>query len=116
MLDSSELYHLAKNHFKRHGIWFDGLTLDLKVMLARKDKVVKELTDGVRHLFRKNKIEVFTGTARLSSPQTVEVALSEGGKTEITAPVTSCWRPARSPSSCRSCRSMAAPSSIPRVP
>ena len=54
-------------------------------MLARKDKVVKELTDGVRHLFRKNRIEVFSGTARLSSPQTVEVALNEGGRTEVSA-------------------------------
>ncbi len=54
-------------------------------MLARKDKVVKELTDGVRHLFRKNKIEVFTGTARLTSPQTIEVALNDGGRTEISA-------------------------------
>ena len=115
MLDSSELYHLAKERFKRHGITFDGLTLDLTAMLARKDKVVKELTDGVRHLFRKNKIEVFTGTARLSSPQTVEVALNEGGTTELSAG-TSCWRPVRSRSSCRSCRSTEQPSSIPPGP
>ena len=85
LLDSSELYHLAKERFKRHGITFDGLTLDLSAMLARKDKVVKELTDGVRHLFRKNRIEVFAGKARLSSPQTLEVALNDGGRTEVTA-------------------------------
>ncbi len=86
MLDSSELYHLAKERFKRHGISFDGLTLDLRAMLNRKDKVVKDLTDGVRHLFKKNRIEVFTGTARLSSPQTVEVALNEGGgRAELSA-------------------------------
>ncbi len=83
MLDSSELYHLAKERFKRHGISFDGLTLDLRAMLNRKDKVVKDLTDGVRHLFRKNRIEVFTGIARLSSPQTVEVSLTEGGTTRV---------------------------------
>ena len=34
-----------------------GLKLDLAAMLARKDEVVKGLTDGVRFLFRKNKIE-----------------------------------------------------------
>ena len=85
MLDSSELYHLAKERFKRHGISFDGLTLDLRAMLNRKDKVVKDLTDGVRHLFRKNRIEVFTGTARLTSPQTVEVSLTEGGTTQLSA-------------------------------
>ena len=85
MLDSSELYHLAKERFKRHGISFDGLTLDLRAMLNRKDKVVKELTDGVRHLFRKSKIEVFTGIARLTSPQTVDVSLTEGGTTQLSA-------------------------------
>ena len=85
MLDSSELYHLAKERFKRHGITCNGLALDLSAMLARKDKVVKDLTEGVRHLFRKNRIEVFSGTARISSPATVEVALNEGGKTELSA-------------------------------
>ena len=85
MLDSSELFHLAKERFKRHGITCTGLTLDLSAMLARKDKVVKELTDGVRHLFRKNRIEVFSGTARLTSPQSVQVALNEGGQTEVSA-------------------------------
>ncbi len=85
MLDSSELYHLAKERFNRHGIAFAGLTLDLKTMLNRKDKVVKDLTDGVRHLFKKNRIEVFTGTARLTSPQTVEVSLAEGGTTQLSA-------------------------------
>ena len=57
----------------------DGLTLDLSAMLARKDKVVKDLTDGVRHLFRKNRIEVYSGSARLSSPQTIDVALNARG-------------------------------------
>ena len=85
MLDSSELYHLAKQRFKKHGISFDGLTLDLSAMLARKDKVVKDLTDGVRHLFKKNNIEVFSGTARLTSPQTVAVALNDGGRAELSA-------------------------------
>src|SRR5438477_12298258 len=43
MLDSSELFHLAKERFKKQGIQFEGLTLDLRVMLARKDEVVKGL-------------------------------------------------------------------------
>jgi dihydrolipoyl dehydrogenase len=79
MLDSSELFHLAQERFKRHGITFDRLTLDLSAMLARKDKVVKDLTDGVRHLFRKNHIEVFSGSARVKSPTSVDVALNDGG-------------------------------------
>ena len=84
MLDSSELFHLAKERFNKHGIKFDGLTLDLPAMLARKDKVVKGLTDGVRHLFRKNKIEVFRDRSRQLA-DSVQVALNEGGSVELKA-------------------------------
>ena len=73
MLDSSELFHLAKERFKKHGIQVEGMSLDLAAMLARKDEVVKGLTDGVRYLFRKNKIEPVFGTARVSSPNSVHV-------------------------------------------
>src|SRR5947207_10923490 len=56
LLDSSELYYLARNRFQRHGITASGVGLDLSKMLARKDGIVKSLTDGVAFLFRKNKI------------------------------------------------------------
>jgi dihydrolipoamide dehydrogenase len=85
LLDSSELYHLAQQRFARHGIKVAGLGLDLPAMLARKDEVVKGLTDGVRFLFRKNKIDAVFGTARLSSPTTVAVALNEGGEKTLEA-------------------------------
>ncbi len=75
MLDSSELFHLAKERFKKHGIVADGIRLDLAAMLARKDEVVKGLTDGVRYLFRKNKVEPIFGAVRISSPTSVQVAL-----------------------------------------
>ncbi len=37
-------------------------------MLARKDKVVKGLTDGVAYLMKKNKITVFAGAGKLAGP------------------------------------------------
>jgi dihydrolipoamide dehydrogenase len=85
LLDSSELYHLARERFSRHGIRLDGLGLDLAAMLARKDQVVRELTEGVRFLFKKNKIEPVFGTARLASPTSVAVRLNEGGERTIEA-------------------------------
>ncbi len=85
MLDSSELFHLAKERFGQHGITLGGVKLDLAAMLARKNEVVKGLTDGVRYLFRKNKIEPIFGTARVSSPKSVQVALNEGGSVELQA-------------------------------
>src|SRR5438128_10799482 len=56
LLDSSELYVLAKSRFARHGIRIGGLDLDLKAMMARKNEIVKGLTDGIAFLFKKNKI------------------------------------------------------------
>src|SRR5437016_9783694 len=54
LLDSSELYYLAKHRFGRHGIKLGDVQLDLKQMLARKDEVVKTLTNGLAYLFKKN--------------------------------------------------------------
>jgi dihydrolipoamide dehydrogenase len=83
MLDSSELFHLAKERFEKHGITFDAIKLDLAAMLARKGEVVKGLTDGVRFLFKKNKVETIFGTGRVSSPTSVQIALSEGGSLDL---------------------------------
>src|SRR5919108_1071932 len=65
LLDSSELYAQARGHLGRHGIKVGEVGLDLAAMLARKEKVVKGLTDGVAFLFKKNKITSFIGAARL---------------------------------------------------
>jgi dihydrolipoamide dehydrogenase len=79
LLDSSELFHLAKSRFGVHGIKTGEVTLDLPAMLARKDKVVKELTDGVRFLFKKNKIDAVFGSAKITGPNSVAVKKNDGG-------------------------------------
>jgi len=85
LLDSSELYQQAQHKFAKHGIKVEGLGLDLAAMLKRKDEVVKGLTDGVRYLFRKNKIEPIFGAARLTSPTTLQVAQNDGGTIDLEA-------------------------------
>src|SRR5437588_6079103 len=56
LLDSSERFAQARTHLGRHGIKVGEVGLDLAAMLARKDRVVKGLTDGVAFLFKKNKV------------------------------------------------------------
>jgi dihydrolipoamide dehydrogenase len=73
LLDSSELYAQAKTHFEKHGIHAGPLRLDLAAMLARKDRVVKSLTDGVAYLFKKNKITSYVGAGRLLGENKVAV-------------------------------------------
>jgi dihydrolipoamide dehydrogenase len=73
MLDSSELYYLAKNRFERHGIRVGGLQLDLARMLTRKAEIVKSLNDGVAFLFKKNKVTFVHGRGRLLGQGKVRV-------------------------------------------
>lgn len=65
LLDSSEHFAQARDKFTLHGIEIDPPRLNLNAMLARKDDVVKKLTDGVTYLFKKNKITLVAGVARL---------------------------------------------------
>lgn len=62
-----------------------GLDLDLAAMLARKDQVVKTLTDGIGMLFKKKKVEPIFGAARLASPNTVAVRKNDGGENTVAA-------------------------------
>jgi dihydrolipoamide dehydrogenase len=73
LLDSSEYFHLAKARFAEHGIETGTLGLDLAKMMARKEQVVKDLTEGVRKLLEGHKIEVVHGQARLAGEGRVEV-------------------------------------------
>ena len=78
LLDSSEYYHLAKEHFAEHGIMAGKLTLDLAAMMARKEQVVEELTGNVRKLLDGNNIEVFKGTARLAGEDQIKIHQDTG--------------------------------------
>ncbi len=65
LLHSSHLYDEANGHLEEHGIGIKGLSLDLSAMLARKDKVVDDLTKGIEFLFKKNKVTYIKGAASL---------------------------------------------------
>ena len=79
LLDSSEYYHLAREHFAEHGIKTGKLKLDLAAMMARKEQVVHELTENVRKLLDGNRVAVIGGVARLAGPDRVEVKDGSGG-------------------------------------
>jgi dihydrolipoamide dehydrogenase len=66
LLDSSELFALARDRFAGHGIGVGTLQLDLAKMMARKDDVVRKLTDGIAFLLKKNRISRFTGAGKLT--------------------------------------------------
>src|SRR5271163_342530 len=65
LLDSSEMYEATMHKLARHGIRVGSVALDLDTMLARKDKVVGELTGGVGFLFKKYGVTPILGVAML---------------------------------------------------
>jgi len=79
LLDSSEYYRLAKEQFAEHGIKTGKISLDLPAMMARKEKVVQDLTENVRRLLESNKIDIIHGTARLAGKDRVEVEIQPDG-------------------------------------
>ena len=82
LLDSSEYYHLAKTSFAEHGIKTGKISLDLAAMMARKEKVVDDLTKNVRRLLEGHKVDIIAGTASLAGPDRVEIsaATAESGQ------------------------------------
>jgi dihydrolipoamide dehydrogenase len=85
LLDSSEYFHLAREHLAEHGIKTGRVSLDLGVMMARKAQVVKALTDNVRKLLTGNKIEIIHGTARVTAPGRVVVESNTKGALDLAA-------------------------------
>ena len=60
--------------------------MDLAAMMARKDKVVRELTAGIAYLLKKNKIEAITGTrSRQSASVELRTCLPSNGRVILEA-------------------------------
>ena len=59
LLDSSERYEELQIHAIDHGISSGPVSIDVEKMLARKNKIVSELTDGISALFKSNQIAFF---------------------------------------------------------
>lgn len=85
LLESSEHFAAAKHDFSKHGIELEGVKLNLPAMLERKEKIVKDLTQGIAYLMKKNKITTFKGLGRITGPHQVEIAMDNGLKPVITA-------------------------------
>lgn len=90
LLESSDHFARTQNDLVEHGIEVSGISLNLNLMMARKEDIVKRLTDGISGLFKKNKITSFSGQASLlpteEGSQCRKVAVSSGGNiTELSA-------------------------------
>ncbi|MBQ62253.1 MAG: dihydrolipoyl dehydrogenase [Gammaproteobacteria bacterium] len=85
LLDASHKFIDAKNNFAEIGIISDGLEINVPQMMARKNKVVDNLTKGVAGLFKANGVTVFEGSAVLHAGRSVEITSHKGDKALLQA-------------------------------
>ena len=77
MLRSAEVFHLM-HRAKEFGLSASGISYDLDAVVARSRGVAKQLSGGIGHLMKKNKITVFMGLATLPAKGKVSVKTDKG--------------------------------------
>ena len=77
MLRSSEVFHLM-HRAKEFGLKCDGVDYDLDAVVKRSRKVAGQLSGGIGHLMKKNKITVVMGEATIPAKGKVTVKTDKG--------------------------------------
>ncbi len=86
MLDMSEKYHIASHDFKEFGFDLPGeIKLQFEKFIAKKAKVVQQITGGVEYLMKKNKVEILRGFGSFENNRTLVVTADDGKKKSYTA-------------------------------
>ena len=83
LLRSAEVFHLM-HRAKEFGLKVEGASFDLDAVVARSRGVAKQLSGGIGHLMKKNKVTVFMGDATLPKQGVVNVKSAKGTE-ELTA-------------------------------
>ena len=84
LLRASEINHLLHN-LKDYGFAADNIRFDISSVVKHSRAVAKQLSSGVAHLMRKNKITVIAGAGKLAGKNTLAVE-KDGKTTTLTAP------------------------------
>jgi dihydrolipoamide dehydrogenase len=73
LLASAEVLRTAKSA-REFGIGIEGATFDFAKIMTRKERIVKQLVNGVGYLMKKNEITVYTGAGTLTGPHSLGIA------------------------------------------
>ena len=77
LLRSAEVFHLM-HRAKDFGLKAEGIGFDLGAVVQRSRGVAKQLSGGIGHLMKKNKVTVFMGEAVLPTKGVVSVKTDKG--------------------------------------
>lgn len=92
LLRSAEVYRTAKSS-EEFGVLANEVSLNLSKVQERKDKIVSQLHNGVQHLMKKGKIDIYKGIGRILGPSifsplpgTISVEMNNGTENEMLVP------------------------------
>ena len=78
LLETSHKYVEARDEYSELGIEVSDVQMDVKKMMARKEKTVANLTGGISALFKANGVTALEGTGKLLPGKKVEVTGNDG--------------------------------------
>jgi dihydrolipoamide dehydrogenase len=80
LLESTELYHRAKDEFGTHGIKLGSIAFDVAQMQKRKTGIVKASTQGIAMLLKSAGVTALQGHGKLLAGRKVEFTAHDGKK------------------------------------
>ncbi|WP_115852830.1 dihydrolipoyl dehydrogenase [Kushneria indalinina] len=78
LLETSHKYVEARDEYSELGIEVSDVQMDVKKMMARKEKTVANLTGGISALFKANGVTALEGTGKLHPGKKIEVTDHDG--------------------------------------
>ena len=85
LLHSAELVSEIKEQGADIGVKVSGVEVDFPQVIAHKNAISKQLTQGVAGLLKQNKVARVDGEASFTGPKTLSVKKSDGSVEEMTA-------------------------------
>lgn len=85
LLRSSEIHHLLQ-HVDEYGFSVKDIKFDIKKIVERSRKVASQLSGGIGHLMKKNKVTVFDGAGKLAGKNKLTVEKDGKKVADISAP------------------------------
>ncbi len=74
LLESAKIYHQLNHEIAKHGIHAESISIDVPLMIQRKDKIIEDIGHKMADLFAHHKIDHLHAKARLLNTRQVEIA------------------------------------------
>lgn len=85
LLHSAELAEQIRTQGKDIGVEVEGVKINFPQVIAHKNAISKQLTNGVAGLLKLNKVKKVDGTARFTGEKQLEVTKADGSRERMTA-------------------------------